>query len=312
MQKLRCVFIKVVNQVQSYRFTVRLIITALLSAVITCLVAIYIEIYTSMVEFDLNIVHQIHNETDPILNSILKNVNAEAEFMEADKNILVKTIFRVVEVLKKNSDSLKAATIEIDRLKSVQLKNQETIIGLQDDDRHAERIVEAAKSEIRSYSDAVKRIREEGESYTLKRIETVVKTAVQAEERQKNVVLHGIPEDERKPLGTQVIDVLDKVSGQRSGIIQCSRIGHPQSIPGKSRPVKVSFKSREEAVFVLKNAKNLKGTQFGNVFISPDRTHEERMERQRLVTELRQRRASEPNNQHYISRGKVYSREQYH
>ena len=50
----------------------------------------------------------------------------------------------------------------------------------------------------------------------------------------------------------------------------------------------------------------LKDTE-GNkrVFISPDRTVEERISRQELVNELKEKRAADPNKHYFIRKGEV-------
>ena len=48
---------------------------------------------------------------------------------------------------------------------------------------------------------------------------------------------------------------------------------------------------------------------FRGVFISPDRTMEQRIAQRDLVAELKRRRVDEPNKKHYIHAGKVKSLE---
>ena len=72
--------------------------------------------------------------------------------------------------------------------------------------------------------------------------------------------------------------------------------------------MKVYLNSQEDAQATVKNAKSLKNSrEFGGVFIAPDRSPEERIERRRLVQLLREKRQNEPEKHHYISRGAVCS-----
>ena len=70
--------------------------------------------------------------------------------------------------------------------------------------------------------------------------------------------------------------------------------------------MKVYFNSQEDAQTTIKNAKSLKHSEkFGRVFLTPDRSPEERIQRRKLVQQLRDKRQKEKH--HYISRGAVCS-----
>ena len=130
---------------------------------------------------------------------------------------------------------------------------------------------------------------------------------VNESERRKQVVMFGVPED--CDLGCTVEDVLKSACGQSGPTPrQFYRVG--ASKPGTNRPVKVHFKSREEANETISNAKHLKRSErYGNVFIAPDRSPEERAQRRKLVQLLREKREREPGSHHFISRGKVCTRD---
>ena len=94
---------------------------------------------------------------------------------------------------------------------------------------------------------------------------------VNESERLKQVVMFGVSED--CDLSSTVEDVLKGACGQsRPTPRQSYRIG--TSKPGRNRPVKVHFKSREEANEAISNAKHLKRSErYGNVFIAVSYTH---------------------------------------
>jgi hypothetical protein len=74
--------------------------------------------------------------------------------------------------------------------------------------------------------------------------------------------------------------------------------------------VKVSFQSRESAVSVLAGAKRLNAVDdLKNVYISPDRSPEERAKRKQLVEHLTEKIKKEPGIHQYIQRGKIQSAE---
>ena len=79
----------------------------------------------------------------------------------------------------------------------------------------------------------------------------------------------------------------------------CCRIG--RSKPGMSRPILFRVQSSESVYQILRKVKQLKEI----LFISPDRTVEGRISRQKLVNELKKKRAADPNKHYIIRKGEV-------
>ena len=76
----------------------------------------------------------------------------------------------------------------------------------------------------------------------------------------------------------------------------------------RPRPVKVSVSSSAQVFQILRAAKNLKNSaHFKNVFISRDRTQDERKVRREAVIILRNKITEESDKHHYIRNGKVIS-----
>ena len=76
----------------------------------------------------------------------------------------------------------------------------------------------------------------------------------------------------------------------------------------RPRPVKVSVSSSAQVFQILRAAKNLKNSaHFKNVFISRDRTQDERKVRRAAVIILRNKITEESDKHHYIRNGKVIS-----
>ena len=81
--------------------------------------------------------------------------------------------------------------------------------------------------------------------------------------------------------------------------------------PGKIRPVKVTFSSKDDAKLTVQGGKNLKTSEkYGKVFVAPNRTPEERLKRRKLVQLLREKKTKEPGKHHVIYRDTVCSRDQ--
>ena len=78
---------------------------------------------------------------------------------------------------------------------------------------------------------------------------------------------------------------------------QIARKKHPQY--GRHIPVPTVYQ-------ILGKAKLLKDAEgYNRVFICPDRTVEERIGRQKLVTELKEKRSADPNKHFIIRKGEV-------
>ena len=59
---------------------------------------------------------------------------------------------------------------------------------------------------------------------------------------------------------------------------------------------------------ILANAKKLKGVEkFKTVYVSPDRTEEDRLKQRELVRELKKLASEKPTMKHFIRNGKLFS-----
>ena len=94
---------------------------------------------------------------------------------------------------------------------------------------------------------------------------------------------------------------------EKPKIGDCYRLGGEKN--GVTRPIKVTLSSSEAVSKVLSKAGRLKSVeQLSGVFLSPDRTAEERAARKKLVEQLKQKREAEPDLHHFIKNNVVFSR----
>ena len=97
--------------------------------------------------------------------------------------------------------------------------------------------------------------------------------------------------------------LLEKLD-ERPHTSDCCRLG--QNKPGIPRPIRFKVRTSDLAYQILRKAKQLKETAgYERVFISPDRTVEERISRQKLVIELKEKRTANPNKNYMIRKGEV-------
>ena len=253
-------------------------------------------------------------------NSITKKT--AARFLLCCSNIIgtktgiINQLCCVVDKLVYENNQLKEGSSS---LKTSLIQSQDSVIGLQSELlecktkqlQSVQSVVQNAvkssvKSEIKSYSDAVSSVHKANVPVT-KSLSQAVRQVVQAEDRSRNFVVFGLKEEPGVDTGKQIDEVLEFLGEKprhesvRIGTKKESDSGRP--VP---RPVKVSVASSAHVFQILRAAKKLKDSeQFGNVFICPDRTVEERTTRREAVTSLKQKMKDEPGKRHIIRGGKV-------
>ena len=164
------------------------------------------------------------------------------------------------------------------------------------------------KTEIRSFSDVVSQ--NCSDRITPQKLQSVVKSAVNSEDRSRSVMVFGLPEGEiDKGETVYVDDQMEKLLchfDYKPRMRECYRVGILK--PDITRPVRVTFTSPEAAAEILKESKRLKEIrEYSRVFISPDRTPEERAARRKLVEALKKKVQEQPDKHHYIRNGTVCS-----
>ena len=193
--------------------------------------------------------------------------------------------------------------------KDVQLQSLTTVVS--------EKVCEVkteVKAEFEGYSAALKSqggCGSGGETFTTSAMKTVVRTALADEADEKgrvnNVVLFGLEEEQGENVSDKVSEVFNELSVKPK--FEATRIGVVKS-DGSIRPVKVVLKNSATTREIIAKAVKLRGSElFKSVYISPDRTPEQRAAQRDLVGEVKRRRGAEPDKKHFIRGGVVVSLE---
>ena len=207
----------------------------------------------------------------------------------------------------------------VDAFKTDALADKAKIIRLQDkllenkDDQikilesSVEKTVQnTVEREIKSYSEAVSKSGSEGPIVTPEKLKLAVKSAIKEEDRSRNVIVFGLREEASEQVENQVSELFSEL-GEKPRI-QANRIGKESTDSTSIRPVKVVLPNSTAAHQVLQKAKFLKRIKARKtVFISPDRSVDEREQRRNLVTELNRLIKEQPNSYHFIRAGRVQS-----
>ena len=136
-----------------------------------------------------------------------------------------------------------------------------------------------------------------------KSIATAVKKIAKEDDRSKEVVVFGVDEETGECPANKVVGILEQLE-EKPVISGCRRIG--QRVTGSTRPLIFSVKSTDIVYQILRKAKRLKDIDgFRTVYISPNRTPDERISRKKLVEELKKRRSDNPNSRYFIRKGEI-------
>ena len=242
-----------------------------------------------------------------------------ATFMPPRKEVACKWVLEAVNVIKSQSEMITQLKDIVDAFKTDTLADKAKIIRLQDkllenkDDQikilesSVEKTVQnTVEREIKSYSEAVSKSGSEGPIVTPEKLKLAVKSAIKEEDRSRNVIVFGLREEASEQVENQVSELFSEL-GEKPRI-QASRIGKESTDSTSIRPVKVVLPNSTAAHQVLQKAKFLKRIKARKtVFISPDRSVDEREQRRNLVTELNRLIKEQPNSYHFIRAGRVQS-----
>ena len=194
---------------------------------------------------------------------------------------------------------------------------QKKVIQLQDKELSAAKAVsETVEREMKSFSSVVSS--NCAAAVAPSRLQAVIKRAAAAPpkkdeetDRSRNIIFYNIGEEDGEqdtPETTKVdqecVKEIVGVLDEQFKLSDVKRIGVKSS--GKMRPMVATLASRENVVTLLRKAKELRETEnYCNIYLSPDRTFEEREERKRTVEIFKKLKADNPTKQYVIRRGVI-------
>ena len=224
--------------------------------------------------------------------------------------------FEYMDFLMKTVESYRTACTN---LQSQLIENQQTLIKVQKElsDCKSEKlesmenvvkssVADSVKEEFKSYSSVVSNSQPTAPVICQKALTSVVKSVVEEEDRSRNFLVFGLPEEEEEGLETRISEVLEEVGLKPK--LEAQRIGKKKSA-SVIRPVKVCVSSSLIVHQILSNARNLRnsGHKFKTVYLSPDRSPEQREARKELVATMRAQASAEPHRKFYIKEGQIHS-----
>lgn len=205
---------------------------------------------------------------------------------------------------------MSSAKCQIEKLQEEKIYDQKEVIDLQKElitkkDNELSSVNKTVEKEMKSFSSVLQ------QSCTTalspKNIATAVKKISKEEDRTKEVVIFGVIEEQSESPAAKVTEILEQLE-EKPCILDCKRIG--QRATGTQRPIIFTVKSTDIVYQILRKAKRLKDIDgFKTVYISPNRTPEERISRQKLVTELKKIRSENPDCRYFIRKNEIVKAE---
>ena len=247
------------------------------------------------------------------------------------KEILVEMLLGAhavpIAIVCQSRSVLRSTCAKFDDHQSELVSNQKCLIQAQQDlivcqNKKLDVVGETVQKEVQSFSDVVKKNCSVNNSVTPAKLKRTLRTAIVDEKRPKNFLILGADEDlylnndeqmEDEDLVEEIFSsmYIKDHSFTQPDIEQCSRVGVKKS-SGAGRPIKVTLRSPDAVREVLSRAKRLKSIialnysfKFNRLFLSPDRTEEERKARKKPVQEMRTRILEDSNKRYFIKEGKV-------
>ncbi len=205
-------------------------------------------------------------------------------------------------------DSASKLPESIDKLKDEKIADQKSIIDLQSkliEKKYQElgTVQTVVQSEMKSYSSVLEDTCSKALAPT--KIKAAMKKAAADEDRSRNLVIYGLPEEEEEILENRVTEVLGNLN-EKPKILNCCRIG--KDTADRIKPVKFTLSSPDFVRQILSKTKLLKGVErYESIYICPDRSVEQRLAHKKLTDELKVKRTNEPKRIHIIKNNKIVS-----
>lgn len=170
-------------------------------------------------------------------------------------------------------------------------------------DQELTSVQETVQNEVRSYASIVENTC--ATALAPRVIQTAVKKANVSDMPDRNLIFHGIQEEEGEDLKEKVGAVFSHLKEKPLFTTPC-RLGVGAAGTSKVRPVKVTLSSYDVVIKILKKAKDLKdSSELSSVYLSRDITFEERAERRKLVGELKEKKQKNPGKTFIIKKNAV-------
>ena len=285
----------------------------------------------------------MEKDLNSVIRAVLKSCKVQSVH-EIDHTLLMKPsccskdtlagfVERLLKLSSANIELCKSAGGQIDRLKTEKMEVQQTVIELQQ--KQLQKVQETVKSsvhdsvktEISLWSEIVQKNSKPAPAPSVKTVQKAVRSVFDENVRSNNFIIYGVeewePDEEDEDEGDEedVSSVASQLFNElkvfpKPAVLNATRIGtakpkdETKEARPSCRPIKVILESAEEVKFVLSRAKMLKQNPCEHwkcVYLSPDRSREERAAHKKLVEQLKQKISNDSTKYHFIRDGQIKS-----
>ena len=222
------------------------------------------------------------------------------------KSVLVKHLYTAYQTTSAHVRTFLEIKEDMEELKSYLIRSQSTVIKLQAElleikSNQLESVHSTVKTAVQNTVQAVSTT---APVLTEESLKKVVQNAVSEEDRSRNVLIFGLKETDEEKLCDKVDVIFQQI--EEKPRFEAIRVGRKSA--DKTRPVKVSLGNFSTVHQILVNAKKLRLCEdHKTVFISPDRSPEDRAIHQQLVLEMKQIAKEDIKKHYYIRSGNICS-----
>ena len=239
-----------------------------------------------------------HTVVEPFAKNASLNCNWRNEYEEAKKNLdaLTKEKQRVDGELEATRAKLTDLQEKVIKLQDELLEEKNKTIG-----KLVGSVQTTVKEELKSYATVVQKSC--SASLAPAKLQAAIKKVSSEEERSCNLIVYGLEETADEKTEDAVLAVIQHTD-EKPKLVGCRRLGERGG--EKTRPIRVTFHTREMVRSVLAKSAKLKEVEgYSRVYLSPDRTLEQRQEMKKLLGVLSERREKFPEKKFGIRRGVV-------
>ena len=234
--------------------------------------------------------------------SVLSQWLAESREIMCRQRTMMENMKHVIGTMKTEALADKATVIKLQG--ELLERKEEQLASLQTAVRNS--VQDSVKTEIQTYSAALNKPTAAAAAISPGAFKKVVKEVIEDEDRSKNLMVFGLSEETGEQLDDKISAIFQEMEEKpRSSAV---RVGIKSTNSAECRPVKVTLTSSTAVRQLLMKAKLLRQIQrLKAVYLSPDRSPEERSSRRQLVTELKKKKEEQVTHDHFIRGGKVVS-----
>ena len=266
----------------------------------------------------MDLLHTVQKDIESEILKLMKavSVSSPSDINHSSLNKLNKAplqnfLVSIVSLYDKNVNLCKSAAVKCDQLQTEQIALQKQLLDSQNDQITS--VQKTVQSEMKTWADVARKNVTQSKVLTAKTVKEAVRAVKEEEERSRNLIIYGVSEGEEGDWiynDAKLDEVVKSVheatiaDGLSPNVDNLYRLG--KKVPDKTRPIKVVFKSSSDVDEILKNAFKLKAnSELKSVYLSPDRTKEQRSAHGKLVNQMKEMIARDSSKHYFIRDNKI-------